>query len=107
MQKSKWSSALKIAKKAKDNSIYNFIQWRHLLTSGNQASFYEYQVFLNKNSDYPRIDRIRYLAEHKLSTESVSPKKIINWFDEKDPLSGYGKMILGESYILVLSLIHI
>ena len=101
MQKSKWSSALKIAKKAKDNSIYNFIQWRHLLTSGNQASFYEYQVFLNKNSDYPRIDRIRYLAEHKLSTESVSPKKIINWFGEKDPLSGYGKMILGESYILV------
>jgi len=100
MQKSKWLSALKIAKKAKDNSIYNFIQWRHLLTSGNQASFYEYQVFLNKNSDYPRIDRIRYLAEHKLSTESVSPKKIINWFGAKGPLSGYGKMILGESYIL-------
>ena len=101
MQKSKWSSALKIAKKAKDNSIYNFIQWRHLLTSGNQASFYDYQVFLNKNSDYPRINRIRYLAEHKLSTESVSPKKIINWFGEKDPLSGYGKMILGESHILI------
>ncbi len=101
MQKSKWSSALKIAKKAKDKSIYNFIQWRHLLTSGNQASFYDYQVFLNKNSDYPRISRIKYLAEHKLSTESVSPKKIINWFEEKDPLSGYGKMILGESYILV------
>ena len=88
MQKSKWSSALKIAKKAKDNSIYNFIQWRHLLTSGNQASFYEYQVFLNKNSDYPRIDRIRYLAEHKLSTESVSPKKIINRFGVKGPFSG-------------------
>ncbi len=101
MQKSKWSSALKLAKKAKDKSIYNFIQWRHLLTSGNQASFYEYQVFLNKNSDFPRIDRIRYLAEHKLSTESISPKKIINWFREKDPLSGYGKMILGESHVLI------
>ncbi len=101
MQKSKWSSALKIAKKAKDNSIYNFIQWRHLLASGNQASFYEYQVFLRKNSDYPRINRVRYLAEHKLSTESVSPKKIINWFGAKDPLSGYGKMILGESHILI------
>ena len=101
MQKSKWSSALKIAKKAKDDSIYNFIQWRHLLTSGNQASFYDYQVFLNKNSDYPRISRVKYLAEHKLSTESVSPKKIIKWFGENDPLSGYGKMILGESHILI------
>ncbi len=101
MQKSKWSSALKIAKKAKDKSIYNFIQWRHLLTTGNQASFYDYQVFLNKNSDYPRISRVKYLAEHKLSTESVSPKKIIKWFEENDPLSGYGKMILGESHILI------
>ncbi len=101
MQKSKWSSALKIAKKAKDNSIYNFIQWRHLLASGNQASFYDYQVFLNKNSDYPRISRVKYLAEHKLSTESVSPKKIIKWFGENDPLSGFGKMILGESHILI------
>ncbi len=101
MQKSKWSSALKTAKKAKDKSIYNFIQWRHLLTSGNQASFYDYQVFLNKNSDYPRISRVKYLAEHKLSTESVSPKKIIKWFGENDPLSGYGKMILGESHILI------
>ena len=100
MQKSKWSSAIKIAKKAKDKSIYNFIQWRHLLTSGNQASFYEYQVFIKKNLNYPRIGRIKYLAEHKLSTESVSPKKIINWFGKNDPLSGYGKMILGESHIL-------
>ena len=100
MQKSRWSSSLKIAKKAKDKSIHNFIQWRHLLTTGNQASFYDYKVFIDKNSNYPRIDRLRYLAEHKLSTATVSPKKIISWFNNKDPLSGYGKMILGESFIL-------
>ena len=35
MKKSKWPSALKIAKKAKDKSIYNFVQWRHLLKKGN------------------------------------------------------------------------
>ena len=100
MQKGRWSSSLKISKKAKDKSIYNFIQWRHLLTTGNQASFYEYKVFIDENNHYPRLDRLRYLAEHKISTASVSPKKIINWFEGKDPLSGYGKMILGESYVL-------
>ena len=77
MKKRKWSSALQTAKKAKDKSIYTFIQWRHLLTSGNQASYYEYKTFINKNEDYPRIGRIKYLAEHKLSTDIVSPKKII------------------------------
>ena len=80
MKKSKWSHRLQIAKKAKDKSIYNFIQWRHLLTTGNQASFYDYKVFIDQNIEYPRIGRLRYLAEHKLSTAKVSPKKIINWF---------------------------
>ena len=100
MQKSKWTTSLKIAKKAKDKSIYNFIQWKHLLTSGNQASFYDYKVFIDQNSKYPRIGRLKYLAEHKLSTAKISPKKIIDWFDGKEPLSGYGKMIIGESFIL-------
>ncbi len=100
MKQSKWSDALKTAKKAKDNSIYNFIQWRHLLTKGNKASYYDYKLFIDKNEDYPRINRIRYLAEHKLSTDKISPKKIIDWFGTNEPLSGFGKMILGESLIL-------
>jgi soluble lytic murein transglycosylase len=100
MQKSQWSTALLQSKKAKDKSIYNFIQWRHLLTPGNQASFYDYLGFIKRNENYPRIGRIRYLAEHKLSTDSVSPNKIIAWFNSEEPLSGYGKLILGESFIL-------
>ncbi|MBD1140758.1 lytic transglycosylase domain-containing protein [Pelagibacterales bacterium SAG-MED39] len=100
MKKRKWTNALKIANKAKDKSIYNFIQWRHLITKGNQASYYEYKTFIDKNENYPRIGRIKYLAEHKLSTDRISPKKIINSFASSEPLSGFGKMILGESYIL-------
>ncbi len=101
MKQAKWTSALKTSKKARDKSIYNFVQWRHLLTKGNKASYYEYKAFINANEDYPRIGRIKYLAEHKLSTDTVSPKKIINWFEISEPLSGFGKMILGESYILL------
>ena len=40
---------------------------------------------------------LKYLAEHKLSTETNSPKKLLNWFGSDEPLSGFGKMILGES----------
>ncbi len=101
MKQAKWTSALKTSKKARDKSIYNFIQWRHLLTKGNKASYYEYKAFIDANEDYPRIGRIKYLAEHKLSTDTVSPKKIINLFEISEPLSGFGKMILGESYILL------
>ena len=75
MEKSQWSTALSLSKKAKDKSIHNFIAWRHLLTTGNQASFYDYLTFIKNNENYPRISRIRYLAEHKLSTDKISPKK--------------------------------
>ena len=100
MKKAKWSTALKTSKKARDKSIYNFIQWRHLLTKGNQASYYDYKTFIDKNEDYPRIGRVKYLAEHKLSTDKISPKKIIDWYGSSEPLSGFGRMILGESYTL-------
>jgi len=100
MKQAKWPTALKTAKRAKDKSIYNFIQWRHLLTKGNKASYYDYKTFIDSNGDYPRLGRIKYLAEHKLSTDTISPKKIIDWFGANEPLSGFGKMILGESIIL-------
>ncbi len=100
MKKKNWSGALKISKKARDKSIYNFIQWRHLLTRGNKASYYDYKVFIDSNENYPRIGRVKYLSEHKLSTGKISPKKIINWYSASEPLSGFGKMILGESFVL-------
>ena len=100
MKQAKWPAALKTAKRARDKSIYNFIQWRHLLTKGNKASYYDYKTFIDKNEDYPRLGRVKYLAEHKLSTDTISPKKIIDWFGVDEPLSGFGKMILGESIIL-------
>ena len=101
MEKSNWRDAIKVSKKARAKSIYNFIQWKHLLTTGNQASFYDYKAFIENNSKYPRINRIKYLAEHKISLKSQSSQNIINWFNKNDPLSGFGKMILGESLITI------
>ena len=39
-----------VAKKARATSIYDFIEWRHLLTSGNKASFTEYKRFIERIS---------------------------------------------------------
>ena len=100
IEKGNWNSALSFAKKSKNKNIISFVQWRYLLTNRNNATYYDYQQFINKNPDYPRIGRIKYLSEHKLSTEKISPKKIIEKFSEEKPLSGFGEMILGESFII-------
>ena len=100
MEQKKWSSAEKNAKKAKDKSIYNFIRWKHLLTTGNQLAFYEYKKFIELNPKYPRINRIKYLAEHKMNVRDLSPNFIIDWFNKNPPLSGFGKIVLGQAHLL-------
>ena len=99
IEKRKWETAIKLSRKAKDKSIHNFIVWRYLLQKSNNAKYSLYKNFLEANQDYPRIGRIKYLSEKKLSTKSVNPKKIIELFKDEKPLSGFGEMILGESLI--------
>ena len=101
MEKSNWRDAKKTAKKARAKSIYDFIQWRHLLTTGNKATFIEYKQFIERTKKYPRMGRIKYLAEHKISIHKHSPDEIINWFNTHKPLSGFGEIVLGESFIAI------
>ncbi len=99
MEKSNWKDAKKAASKARAKSIYDFIQWRHLLTVGNRATFTEYKQFIERVKNYPRIDRVRYLGEHKINSKNHTKNEIIQWFDKYPPLSGYGKMMLGDSLL--------
>ena len=63
----------------------------------NNASFNDYQSFINNNDYYPRISRLKYLAEHKIILKNTT-LGIINWFDKNPPLSGTGKIKLSEAY---------
>ena len=101
MEKNNWHDAKKVAKKARAKSIYDFIQWRHLLTTGNKATFIEYKQFIERTKKYPRMNRIKYLAEHKISIHNHAPDEIINWFKTHKPLSGFGEIVLGESLIKI------
>ena len=100
IEKKKWQSAIKLSKKAKNKSIYDFIVWRYLLERNNLADYSLYSEFLERNANYPRIGRVKYLSEKKMTTKNINPKKIINIFEQNEPLSGFGKMILGESFII-------
>ena len=94
----KWISALKLSKKIKDKEFRNLITWMYLKQKGNRASFNDYVIFIENNPDYPRINRLRYLAEHKIISKNTTPKSIINWF-QTSPFSGFGKIKLGEAYL--------
>ena len=62
----KWNSTIKSAEKVKDRDFRTLITWMYLKTTGNSATFNDYKKFIERNSDYPRINRIKYLAEQKI-----------------------------------------
>jgi soluble lytic murein transglycosylase len=101
IKKNKWNNAIEQTKKVKDKEFKNLVTWLYLKQRGNQATFSDYQKFITKNPDYPRIGRLRYMAEHKIILENTSPKSIINWFGNNEPLSGTGKIKLGEAYLSI------
>jgi len=100
IEKKKWQTALKISKKSRDKSVHKLVNYLYLKQRTNGASFYDYLTFINNNPNYPRINRLRYLAEHKINLKQHKEKIIINWFDEKEPLSEFGKIKLGEIYLM-------
>ncbi|MDC3104362.1 lytic transglycosylase domain-containing protein [Candidatus Pelagibacter bacterium] len=95
----KWNSALKSADKVKDRDFRTLITWMYLKTTGNSATFNDYKKFIERNPDYPRINRIRYLAESKIYLKNSSPTSIINWFEKNPPLGGLGKIKLAEALL--------
>ncbi len=99
IKEKKWNSALKSAQKVKDSEFRKLITWMHLKTTRNGASFNEYKKFIEQNHYYPRINRIRYLAEEKIYLRNNSPTSIINWFEKYPPLGGLGKIKLAEAYL--------
>tara|TARA_Y100001970_G_scaffold35291_1_gene43587 strand:- start:4284 stop:6608 length:2325 start_codon:yes stop_codon:yes gene_type:complete len=99
IKEKKWNSAFRQAKRVKDRDFIELVWWIYLKERSNKATFTDYMRFIDKNSDYPRINRIRYLAEHKINLNSTNPNTIIGWFDSNPPLSGFGKIKLAESYL--------
>ena len=95
----KWNSALKSAEKVKNSEFRNLITWMYLKTTGNSATFNDYKNFIEQHGDYPRINRIKYLAEQKIYLRNNSPTSIINWFQKNPPLGGLGKIKLAEAYL--------
>ena len=75
------------------------VNYLYLIRPSNNANFYDYATFINTNPNYPRINRLKYLAEHKINLKTNSPRSIIKWFGDEEPLSSFGKIKLGEIYI--------
>lgn len=99
VDRKQWKLALSDAQKMQDKTIYTLVNWMYLIDSQSGASFNEYFIFIKNNKDWPRINRIKYLAEHKINFDNNTPSSIIEYFTNNPPLSGFGKLRLSEALL--------
>ena len=99
VDRKQWRLALSDAQKVQDKTIYTLVNWMYLIDTQSGASFNEYQTFIKNHKDWPRINRIKYLAEHKINFDNNSPSSIIEYFSNNPPLSGFGRLRLAEAFL--------
>ena len=99
VDRKQWKLALSDAQKMQDKTIYTLVNWMYLIESQSGASFSEYSTFIKNHKDWPRINRIKYLAEHKINFDNNSPSSIIEYFSNNPPLSGFGRLRLAEAFL--------
>ena len=99
VDRKQWKLALSDAQKMQDKTIYTLVNWMYLIDTQSGASFNEYIAFIKNHKDWPRINRIKYLAEHKINFDNNSPSSIIEYFSNNPPLSGFGRLRLAEAFL--------
>ena len=100
IEKGNWSLALRKTKKINNKILSDLIYWLYLNKKKNNADFYDYQNFITQNTNFPNKPYLQYLLEHKINSELVFSKKIINYFEKNKPVSSFGKLRLGEALII-------
>ncbi len=99
VDRKKWNNALYESQKMDDKEVRILINWLYLIEPVNTASFSDYQSFINTNKDWPRINRLKFLAEQKINFDDTGKKQIIEYFNSNPPLSGYGKLRYAEALL--------
>jgi len=100
IKRKRWNSAIKEVEKSNSVLLTDLVRWMYLKEPSNRATFYDYADFIKNKSNWPRINRLRYLAEHKIDFKNVKPKDVLKFFEKQEPFSGYGKIKLGEAYLI-------
>lgn len=91
-----WGIVRDIRRRISDPVASNILLWR-IATSDEDATFMELDLALEELEDWPQYNTIRTEAEFKISTSGLSPEFIANWFSGNEPVSGEGKIALGEA----------
>ena len=93
-----WTAARGLADQGHDRVARLLITWRYLLDPNSGASFAEISSFLRDHPDWPLRETLFARAEHAM-VETMAPGAVLAWFGTRQPITGIGKVRLGEALL--------
>jgi len=93
-----WLTARSLAAQGRDPVARRLIDWRYMLDRNSGANFADIDSFLKTSQDWPGRDTLNARAEAALDL-NMTPTQVIAWFGSRQPVSGIGKIRLGEALV--------
>ena len=93
-----WTAARSLADQGRDRVARLVITWRYLLDPNGGASFGEISSFLRDHPEWPLRETLFARAEHAIA-QTMAPGAVLSWFGDRKPITGIGKVRLGEALI--------
>ena len=98
VETSDWQAARRAAGEANDPLPAKLVEWYWMRVQGGGASFADIDGFMRANPHWPDQSVLQRRAEEALN-EAIPDAKVIAWFAERQPLTGYGRMRLAEALL--------
>lgn len=93
-----WGFVREAAYQVSDPAARRILMWR-MATSDARASFSDLHLALDQLAGWPREAAIQREAEWKIEDSGFSPAMVAAWFENREPLTGEGRVALGRALI--------
>ncbi len=89
-----------IARSFRTEIAQKIVEWLIVQDKESGVDFARISRFASQNPRWPRISRIRALAESAMLEQDVPPEQVLAFFSSRLPVSGEGQLALARAYLL-------
>ena len=94
----KWHRVIGISKNINNETARETLNWLSFYNGASNLTFSDYKEYLKENSNWPEIEKIKLLAETKISFKD-NYGELIDYFNNHPPKSGWGLIYLGNAFL--------
>ena len=94
----KWDRVVGISENINNETAKETLNWLRYYNGASNLTFSDYKKYIEKNSNWPEIEKIKLKAETKITFRD-NYDDLINYFRDNPPETGWGRIYLGNALL--------